>query len=100
MTVYKITDEESHGCTGECIRGRMSSTAEPRHADRRRSGVRKNGKDLRIRVFASKHSGEGPCLNGMSRRESVTTLEKADALAFDFRSRPLCDQFQCIHRDF
>src|SRR5689334_25324936 len=99
VVVHKIADEESHCCAGQRVGGGVSSSANPRHAHRRREAVRENRIDLPFRKFPSGYPGKCPRLYRVAGRERVAAFKKRYRLTFDFRSRPLSNEFEDLDRD-
>src|SRR5262249_24547097 len=99
MTIYEITNKETHSGAGDCIRYRMTSTSEAGDTHCGCSTVSRERHPFRFRKFARSDARQRPRFNRMSGWECVATGKEFDGIAFVFRPPPLSGEFQYVRRN-
>src|ERR1035437_5246074 len=100
--IHVVADKPSHGRPRHDIAGKVLPRAHSSHHHGGSEGIGQNRNDPRVRILVRDHRGQGPRIDGVSRRKpgvppAVGAVPKvAFTVAFE-RPRAVGRQFDCFH---
>src|ERR1035437_1414744 len=100
--IHVVADKPSHGRPRHDIAGKVLPRAHASHHHGGSEGIGQNRNDPRVRILVGDHRGQGPRIDGASRRKpgvppAVGAVPKvAFTVAFE-RPRAVGRQFDCFH---